>query len=153
VGHILSELSPMTRPSWVALHGMAYSFIELDKAVIHVIRLISFLWLWFSVCLPSDGEGWGLWKLPDGRDWLRGKLGPVLMDGAILSKSLIQFSVDWWSHVPSLLYLGPNYGGGNEENGHLFQKIPCMYCYTHCLQPCSRSPRTQASTGDSWANA
>ena len=27
----------------VALHGMAYSFIELDKAVVHVIRLVSFL--------------------------------------------------------------------------------------------------------------
>ena len=30
-------------PSWVALHGMAHSFIELDKAVIHVISLVSFL--------------------------------------------------------------------------------------------------------------
>ena len=30
-------------PSWVALHGMAHSFIELDKAVVRVIRLISFL--------------------------------------------------------------------------------------------------------------
>ena len=34
----------------------------------------------------------GLWKLPDGMDWLWGKLGLVLMGGAILSKSLIQFS-------------------------------------------------------------
>ena len=25
----------MTRLSWVALHGMAHSFIELDKAVVH----------------------------------------------------------------------------------------------------------------------
>ena len=40
--HILSELSTMTRPSWVALHDMAHSFIELDKAVIHVISLVSF---------------------------------------------------------------------------------------------------------------
>ena len=32
VTHVLSELSTMTRPSWVALHGMALSFIELDKA-------------------------------------------------------------------------------------------------------------------------
>ena len=54
---ILSELSTMTHPSWVALHGMAHSFIELDKAVVHVIRLVSFLWLCSSVCLPSDGEG------------------------------------------------------------------------------------------------
>ena len=57
VDHILSELSTMTHPAWLALHGMAHSFIELDKAVVRVIRLVSFLWLWFSVCLLSDGEG------------------------------------------------------------------------------------------------
>ena len=55
VDHILSELSTMTYLSWVALHGMAHSFIELDKAVVHMIRLVSFLWLWLSVCLPSNG--------------------------------------------------------------------------------------------------
>ena len=55
----------------VALHGVLHSFIDSDKAVAHVISLISFLWLRFSFCLPSDGEGLrGLWKLPDGRDWL-----------------------------------------------------------------------------------
>ena len=43
VYHVLSELPTMTCPSWVALQGMAYSFIELDKAVVHVISLISFL--------------------------------------------------------------------------------------------------------------
>ena len=43
VDHILSKLSTMTCPSWVALHGMAHSFLELDKAVVHVIRLVSFL--------------------------------------------------------------------------------------------------------------
>jgi len=33
-------------------HTAWLSFIELDKAVVHVIRLSSFLWLWFqSVCL------------------------------------------------------------------------------------------------------
>ena len=62
VDHILSELSTMTHPSWVALHRMGHSFTELDKAVVHVI---SFLWLWFSFCLPSVRGG--LWKLPDGR--------------------------------------------------------------------------------------
>ena len=36
----------------------------------------------------------------------------------MLSKSLIQFSVDVWGCVPSLLFdLRPNYDGGNEENG------------------------------------
>ena len=55
VDHILSELSTMTRLSWVALHGMADTFIKLDKPVVHVISLISFLELWFSFCLPSNG--------------------------------------------------------------------------------------------------
>ena len=56
VDHILPELSTMTRLSWVALHSMAHNFIELDKVVyvVHVIRLVSFLWLWFSFRLPSD---------------------------------------------------------------------------------------------------
>ena len=36
VDHVLSELSTMICPSWVALQGMAHSFIELDKAVVHV---------------------------------------------------------------------------------------------------------------------
>ena len=48
VDHILSDLSTMTCPSWL-------SFIDLDKSVIHVISLVSFLWLWFSFFLPSDG--------------------------------------------------------------------------------------------------
>ena len=31
---------------------MAHSFIGLDKAVVHVIRLVSFLWLWFLSVRP-----------------------------------------------------------------------------------------------------
>ena len=111
-------------------------------------------WLVFCDCGFSLSALWwrrirGLWKLPDRRDWLRGKLGLVLMGRAMFSKSLIQFSADG---LCSLLttYLGPNYGEGNEDNGNLLQKIPGMYCYTHCPQPCSRPPQTQASTGDSW---
>ena len=48
VEYVLPELSTMTHPSWVALHGMAHNFIELDKAVVHVISLVTFVWLWFS---------------------------------------------------------------------------------------------------------
>ena len=69
----------------------------------------------------------------------------------MLSKSLIQFSVDGQSCVPSLLFhLRPNYGGGNEDNSNLLQKIPCTYCYTQWPQPWSRVPLTHTSTGDSW---
>ena len=47
----------------------------------------------------------GLWKLPDGRAWLRGTLDLVLMGRAMLIKSLIQFSIDGWSCVPPCIYL------------------------------------------------
>ena len=43
VDHVLSELSTLTLPSWVALQSMAHSFIELEKAVVHVISVVSFL--------------------------------------------------------------------------------------------------------------
>ena len=103
VDHILSELSTMTHLSWVALHEMAHCFIELDKAVVHVISLISFLWCGFhSVCPLRNKDK----RLMEASWWerLRGKLDLVLMGGAMLSKSLIQFSVDEWSCVPSLLF-------------------------------------------------
>ena len=61
----------------------------------------------------------------------REKLGLVLMGGAMLSKSLIQFSIDGWSCVPSLLFdLRPNYGGDNEVNGTQQQQTstdPCLH--------------------------
>ena len=42
-----------------------------------------------------------------------GELGLVVMGGAVLSKSLTQFSVDGRGCVPSLLLdLRPNYGEG-----------------------------------------
>ena len=68
VGHVLSEFSTMSHLSWMALHCMAPSFIEFDKAMVHVISFMfsnqklivilifkSQLWLWFSFCLPSVG--------------------------------------------------------------------------------------------------
>ena len=29
----------------------------------------------------------------------------------------------------------PNYGGGNEDNVDLVQKVPCMHCYSQCPNP------------------
>jgi len=73
------------------------------------------------------------------------------MGRAMLSKSLIQFSVEGWGCVPSLLFeLRPNYGGDNEEYGDLLQKVPCMHCCTECPQPYSRPPLTHASARDYW---
>ena len=42
------------------LHGMAHSFTELDKAVIHVIFWVSFLWLWYPTS-KSKGEAPTRW--------------------------------------------------------------------------------------------
>ena len=71
------------------------------------------------------------------------------MGGAMLSKSLIQFSVDGWSCVPCLLFdLRPNYGGGNEDNVHLLQKVLCTHCCTQCPRHCSRPLLAHTSTGD-----
>ena len=56
----------------------------------------------------------GLWKLPDGRDWLWWKLGLALMSGDMFSKSLTPFSVDGWGFVPFL-------------NGDLLQKDLCHH--------------------------
>ena len=96
----------------------------------------------------------GLWKLPGRTDWLSGKLGLVLMGGAMLSKSLIQFSVDGWGCVPSLLFdLRPNYGGGNEDSGDLLRRA-CTCC-THCPDPALShgQPTPQLETpGHSWAS-
>ena len=48
------------------------------------------------------------------------------------------------------MFLRSNYGGDNEDNGNLLQKVLCMHCHTQCPQPCSRLPPTQASARNSW---
>ena len=67
----------------------------------------------------------------------------------MISKSLIQFSIDGWGCVPSLFDLRPNYGRCNENNGDHLQKVPCIHCHTQCPQSCRRPLPTHASTGDS----
>ena len=56
VDHVLSELSAMTRPSWLALHCMAHGFIELTSPFAMT------RWGWF-IPVPKKGgtssqEGW-----------------------------------------------------------------------------------------------
>ena len=62
VEHVLSELYTMTCVSWVAQHGMAHSFIELHKAVIHVV-------------LEKTRESLGLQGDPTSPFWRRSALG------------------------------------------------------------------------------
>ena len=88
--------------SWVALNGMAHSFIELDKNVVHVISLVIFCHCGFhSVFLLMDKDK----RLMEASWWerLSGKLDLVLMGKAMFSKcliQLIQFSVDVQSLFP-----------------------------------------------------
>ena len=57
----------------------------------------------------------------------RGEIGSYSDEGAMLSKSLIQFSVDVWGCVPSLLFdMKPDYGEGNEDDGNLIELIGVM---------------------------
>ena len=83
-----------------------------------------------------------LWKLPNGRD--RGKLSLVLMSRAMVSKSLIQFSIEGQGSVPSLLFdLRPNYGGGDEDGGFIHPSKGPM----HALLP-SVPPTLQQATAN-----
>ena len=62
------------------------------------------------------------------------------MGGARLSKSLIQFSVDGWSCVLSLLFdLRPNYSEGNEDNGDLLQQA-LLHSVPPTLQQATMQP-------------
>ena len=55
--HVLSELSTMTHLSWMALDRMAHSFTELDKAVVHMISLVTFCDCGFHpVCLLMEKD-------------------------------------------------------------------------------------------------
>ena len=88
----------MTHPSWMTLqfHWVRQGCGPCDQiGYFSVIVVVSLSALWWRRIRD-------LWKLPDGRDWLRGKMGLVLMGRAVLSKSLIQFSVDGWNCAPSM---------------------------------------------------
>jgi len=81
-----------------------------------------------SVC-PLMEKDKSLWKLPDGRDWLRGKLGLVLMGRDMFSKSLIQlFFFYGWICVPSLLFTW-------SQIMVEVMKIPCRHCALSAPNP------------------
>ena len=74
----------------------------------------------------------------------------------MLSKSLIQFSVEGWGCVPSLLFdQRPNCGGGDEDNGDLLQKVPSCTAALSTPSPVAghRRPMPPLETpGPSWAS-
>ena len=75
-------------------------------------------------------------------------------DGRGHAQKIFNLSFCWWvglcSPRPSAIYLGPNYGESNKDNGDLLQNVPCTHCYTQCPQTCIRPLPTHASAGDFW---
>ena len=64
------------------------------------------------------------------------------MGGAMLSKSLIQFSGDGWGCVSFLLFdLGPNSGGGKEDNGDLFLRAHACTTVLSVPSPAAGQPQ------------
>ena len=80
--HILSELSNVFHPSWVALQGMAHSFIELDKAVVHV-----------GTSLVAQNEK----KLPAMQETQVRSLGPEdpLEKGMAIHSNVLAWRIPW----------------------------------------------------------
>ena len=77
----------------------------------------------------------------------------------MLSKSLIQFSVDGGSCAPSLLFdLRPNYGGGSEDDGDLLQNALAHTATLSAPDPaaghcqCMPLPETPDTHGQVWAS-
>ena len=124
VDHILSELSTMTHLSLVALYGLAHSFIELDKAVVHVISLIGFLWLFFhSACPLRDKDK----RLIEASCWERLTVGEtesfsIALNGYVGDPAYWPFDswvgkICWWRnrlHTP--VYLGFPCGLAGKES-------------------------------------
>ena len=126
-----------------------HSFIELYKAVVYVISLIGFLWLWFSFGLLSDKDK----RLMEASWWERltvGETGSWSAGQAMLSKSLIQFSVDGRAVFPPCCLAWDQTMVEVMKMMELPSKVPCTHCCTHCPQLCIRPLLTHASARDSW---
>ena len=101
-GHVLSELSAMTHPSWVALHGMAHSFIELHKPLRHDKAMIyegvtDFLFLGSKIIADGDCSHEII------RQWLLGKKVMTNLDNVLKSRDItlptkVHKSRLWSSH-------------------------------------------------------
>ena len=99
-----SDLSTMTRPSWVAPHGMAW--FHCRQGCGPVRRLAGFLWLWFQgVCplMPSRNTYHLTWVSltldvevsPHGCSSKAQSLLLTLDEGCLLTGTLLTLSVEW----------------------------------------------------------
>ena len=101
-----SSLNHILSPPWPILLRWPYMTWSIISLCYTKLWSMWSFWLVFCTCgfhcvCPLMDEK-RLWKLPDGRDWLWGKLDLALGKRAMLSKSLIQFSADGWGCILSL---------------------------------------------------
>ena len=83
-------------------------------------------------------------------DW-GGKLGLVLMGRAMLSKSLVQFSVDGWGCVPFLLFTwGQTMVKVMKVMVTSLKRSQARTTTVSAPKPCRRPPPAHTSAGDSW---
>ena len=115
-----------------------YSFPDLEPVCCSMF-ILSALW-WIRIR--------GLWKLPDGRDWLRGKLGLVMMSGAMLSSVQSVSRVSLWPHglqharLPCLSPAPGAYSNSCPSSRWCHSAISSsVFPFSSCLQsfPASRS--------------
>ena len=91
----------------------------------------------------------GLWKLPYGRNWLWGNLGLVMMGGAMLSKSLIQFSVDGClCSLYNNLFFPPFCLAWGQTMAEVMWNL-CTHCCVWCPWPHSMPLSSHTSARDS----
>ena len=84
----------------------------------------------------------------------------IIKEGRHRAAPLLQFINPvscWWVELCSLpaIYLGPDYGGGDEDNAGLLQSIPCVHGYNQCPRPAaghSRPTPPPETPGHSWAS-
>ena len=115
VDHILSALSTMTRPSWVAPQAWL-SFVELDKDVVRVIRLTTFLWVWFQCVCPL---------MPSCNTYHLTWVSLTLDVGYLFTAAPAKHShcsLPWTSDISSLPYLLT----------HLLTRYLCAYLFVVC---------------------
>ena len=120
----------MNRESWcAAVHGVTKSWTWLSD------------WTdWLTDPLMEKDK-----MLMEASWWERltdGKTGSC-SDGQGHAQSIFNPIFCWWAGcVPSLLFdLRPNYGGSNEDNGNLLQKIPCRHSVPPTLHQTTADPR------------